>query len=162
MAIYFVLGVIIGSDQAIHGMSIKPVWLLVAPAVAGLMVSSLAGYCEGPDRAVFLPTITFAISGIIGVLALALLMDKARFGTAFQCLGRYSLEIYVIYTIATAGVRVALNKFAHISAPAPHLVLDMLAGLYSPIGLALLFKRAGFRFGFTLARSRRLDLIGHR
>jgi len=159
MVLYFAFGVIIGSDQNIRMISCAPVrWLPVAVAT-GLMVSSLAGWSEAPYRHAFLPAATFAVSGIIAILALALLTDKAKFGTSIRLLGRYSLEIYLVHTIATAGVLVALIKFAHISAPAPHLVLGTLAGLYIPIGLALIFQRADFHFGFTLPRSPRLDLI---
>jgi membrane-bound acyltransferase YfiQ involved in biofilm formation len=153
MAVYFALGVAMGSDQSIRRISSTPAWRLHLAVVAGLIVSSLAGWSEAPYRDAFLLKATFAISGIMAVLAQALLIDKARLGAAFQLLGRYSLEIYLVHTIATAGARVALIKFAHISAPAPHLVLGTLAGLYIPIGLALIFRRVDFRFGFTLPRS---------
>jgi fucose 4-O-acetylase-like acetyltransferase len=159
MAVYFALGVMIGNDQNIRRISSTPVSWLHLAVVAGLIVSSLAGWFEAPYRDAFLLKATFAISGITAVLALALLVDQARLAAAFRLLGRYSLEIYLVHTIATAGARVALIKFAHISAPAPHLVLGTLAGLYIPIGLALIFKRVDFRFGFTLPRSLRLDLI---
>ena len=50
---------------------------------------------------------------------LTLLFDELRFSAAFRFLGRYSLEIYLVHTIATAGARVALNKLAYISVPRP-------------------------------------------
>jgi uncharacterized membrane protein YcfT len=90
------------------------------------------------------------VSGTVAVVALALLTDKAKLESAIQFLGRHSLEIYLVHTIASAGVRITLLKFAHLSAPAPHLVLGTLAGLYIPIALLLLFKRVGLQFGFTL------------
>ena len=143
MAVHFALGVFIGSEQHIRMISGTPVRWLAASVTAGLMVSSLAGWTELPYRHAILPACMFAVSGIIAVVALALLTDKAKLG-AIRFLGRYSLEIYLVHTIATAGVRVALIKFAHLSAPAPHLVLGTLAGLYIPIAVALLFEQVGF------------------
>jgi fucose 4-O-acetylase-like acetyltransferase len=153
MALYFGLGVFIGSEQNIRAISGAPVRWLPLGVAAGLLVSSLAGWSELPYRRAFLPTSMFAVSGIAAVVALALLADKAKLGAAIQLLGRHSLEIYVVHTIAMAGVRITLVKFAHISAPAPHLVLGMLAGLYIPMAVAVLFERVGFQFGFTLPKS---------
>ena len=98
----------------------------------------------------FLPI--FALSGIAAVVAFSILTDKAAFGTAFQFLGRYSLEIYLVHTIASAAVRIALIKFAGITAFWPHLILGTLARIYIPIIVALLFERIGFRFAFRLPR----------
>jgi hypothetical protein len=72
-------------------------------------------------------------------------------------LARYSLEIYLVHTIATAAVRISLTKFAHISAFAPHLVLGTLARIYNPMVVARLCDRVGFKFGFTLPRTARRE-----
>jgi fucose 4-O-acetylase-like acetyltransferase len=151
MAIYIALGVIVGRDRDFRMISGIHVGWLVVGVVAGLMVASLAGLSELPYRHAFQPT--FAVSGTVAVVALALLTDKAKLEAAIQFLGRHSLEIYVVHTIASAGVRITLLKFAHVSAPTPHLVLGTLAGLYIPIAVVLLFERVGLRFGFKLPRS---------
>ena len=103
MAVHFALGVFIGSEQHIRMISGTPVRWLAASVTAGLMVSSLAGWTELPYRHAILPACMFAVSEIIAVVALALLTDKAKLG-AIRFLGRYSLEIYLVHTIATAGV----------------------------------------------------------
>jgi fucose 4-O-acetylase-like acetyltransferase len=161
MSIYFALGVLIGNDQNIERISTKHAWPLLMLVITGLFVSSLAGWRGTPYWGALLSRPAFAISGILAVLALAILIDKTRLAAIFQLLGRYSLEVYLVHTIATAGMRVALSKFAHIAAPGPHLILGTLAGLYIPIGLALLFKRIDFRFGFTLPRSQPQKVIHH-
>ena len=151
MAIYTALGVIIGRDRE-HFRIISAIhvcWLALA-VVAGLTVASLAGLPELPYRNVFQPV--FAVSGAVAIVALAVLTDKAKLKATIQFLGRYSLEIYVVHSMASAGVRIMLLEFAHVSAPTPHLLFGTLAGLYMPIAVVLLFERVGFRFGFTLPK----------
>ena len=46
--------------------------------------------------------------------------------------------------------RIALVKFGHVTALAPHLILGTLAGLYLPLALALVLNRIGFRYAFNL------------
>jgi len=150
MAIYVALGVMLGSDQNIRLISDTQVCLLAAGVAAGLIVSSLAGWIELPYRNLFEPAL--AVSGIAAIVALALLTDKARVGATIQFLGRYSLAIYLVHGIASAGVRIMLIKFAHISAAAPHFVLGILAGLYMPILVVLIFERIGFQAGFAFPR----------
>jgi hypothetical protein len=96
-------------------------------------VRIVGGVVKLPYRHAFEPAL--AVSGTVAVVALALLTDKAKLAAAIQFL---ALEIYLIHTIASAGVRITLHKFAHVSAPAPHLVLGTLAGLYVPIAVVLL------------------------
>jgi fucose 4-O-acetylase-like acetyltransferase len=150
MALYITLGVIVGRDRDLQTISgIQVGWLTLAVA-AGLTVASFAGSSELSYRDAFQPV--FGISGTAAVVALAVLTDKAKLDASIQFLGRYSLEIYVVHTIASAGTRIALLNFAHVSAPAAHLVLGTLAGLYMPIGLVLLFNRVGFRYAFTFPK----------
>jgi peptidoglycan/LPS O-acetylase OafA/YrhL len=150
-AIYLALGVVAASCRDLQSLSRIHVGWLALFVVAGLTASSLGGLPEFPYPYAFEPI--FAVSGTVAVVALALLSGIAKLDTPIQFLGRYSLEIYVVHTIASAAVRIALLKIAHVSAPAPHLVLGTLAGLYIPIALVLIFNRVGFRFGFTLPKS---------
>jgi fucose 4-O-acetylase-like acetyltransferase len=150
MAIYTTLGVVVGRDRDLRTISGFHVGWLALAVAAGLTVASFAGSSELPYRAAFQPV--FGMSGTAAVVALAVLTNKAKLDAAIQFLGRYSLEIYVVHTIASSSARVLLLKFAHVSAPAPHLVLGTLAGLYVPIGMVLLFDRVGFRYAFTLPK----------
>jgi fucose 4-O-acetylase-like acetyltransferase len=150
MAIYFALGVLLGSDETIQATSgLQARWLAIC-AVIGLVVPSLSGWSELPYRQAIRPALAF--SGIAGTAAFALLLGKVKPSAALQFLGRHSLEIYVVHTIASAGVRITFVNLAHITAPAPHLVLGTLAGLYVPILLVLVFKRIRFDFGFTFPK----------
>lgn len=144
-AIYVALGVVIGWDRDLRAISSTHVGWLSAVVPAGLAVSSLGGFKEWGELEPCL-----AVCGTVAIVALSVLVDKAKLDTPIRFLGRYSLEIYVAHSIAAAAVRITLQKVAHLTALAPHIVLGTLAGLYIPIILVLIFHRVGFRFGFTV------------
>jgi fucose 4-O-acetylase-like acetyltransferase len=149
-AIYLALGAIVGSGRVFRTISeIRVGWLAVI-AVGGLLIPSLGALAEQIDQAAIKPIL--ALTGTAAVVALAILSEKARIDALIRFLGRYSLEIFVVHTIASAAVRIALQKFAHVTAPAPQLVLGTLAGLILPIVLALACERVGIRFAFTLRK----------
>lgn len=64
--------------------------------------------------------------------------------------GTYSLQIFVAHTLASAGVRIVLQRGAHVSSPVVHLIGGTLAGITFPLLLALLCERRGWDFVFTL------------
>src|SRR5437868_1027054 len=82
---------------------------LTAAVVVGLMVASLAGLPELPYRNALQPA--FAVGGTFAVVALAILTEKVKFASAVQFLGRHALEIYLVHTVASGGMRIALVKF---------------------------------------------------
>ena len=67
-----------------------------------------------------------------------------------RLLGEYSLEIYVAHTIASAGLRIALQKAFKVDVPAIHVAVGTVGGLALPLILGLLCRRfhAGFLFRF--------------
>ncbi len=151
-AVYLTLGVIVGWGRDLRTISRIHVGWLVIFVGGGLLVTSLGGFSELPYRHALTPVL--AISGTAAMVALAALADMAKLDAAIRFLGRYTLEIYVVHTIASAGLRIALLKLAHVSAPAPHLLFGTLAGLYVPIALMLVLDRVGFRIGFILPKSK--------
>jgi fucose 4-O-acetylase-like acetyltransferase len=155
-AIYVALGVVVGWRKDLGTISSLPPGRLGFAVLAGLMVSSLGGVPGLPYRYAFEPFL--AIAGTSAIVALAVLADTTKLGVGVRLLGRYSLEIYVAHTIASAAVRIALQKFAHVTALAPHLILGTLVGLYLPIAIAIIFDRIGFRYGFTLAPVRKAQV----
>ena len=161
-AVYLALGLLCGGEQNIRTISDASVRSLMLVGAGGVMLSSLAGWSELPPWSelpygnAFRARFAFAVSGIGAVVALAILAEKANFGSSVRFLGRRSLEIYVAHMIASAGARIALLKLAHISTPLPQLALGTLVGLYVPIAIALLFERVGFQFGFVFPKNFRL------
>jgi fucose 4-O-acetylase-like acetyltransferase len=148
-AIYLALGLLLSANRDPITISRIPSGWLVTIILAWLLMSFFRVF-DPSDR--YLPAPFLAVGGIAGTIAISVLSSNAKIDAAIRFLGRYSLEIYVAHVIALAGVRTALLQAADITAPAPHLVLGTLAGLYFPIALALIFNRVGFRFGFRLPR----------
>lgn len=93
-----------------------------------------------------------AMSGILASAALAVLLSRLAGFDFIRVLGVHSLEIYVAHTIASAGVRFALQKLAHTNDLSLHLALGTLVGLIAPVILAVLCRRFGADFLFRLPR----------
>jgi fucose 4-O-acetylase-like acetyltransferase len=149
-AIYLAIGLIVGVTRDVRTFSSAHVGSLAVCVVGGLIFSLFGGWSELPYRNVFQPVL--AVSGIGAVVALALLINKLNVDASIRFLGRHSLEIYLAHPLGSASVRITLVKFAHVSDPASHLILGMLAGLFVPIALVVFFDQIGFRFGFSLPR----------
>jgi len=147
-AIYVMLGMLVGSHRDLAAIRESPAVVLSVVAVAGLGLSSLGGLFSVIDAGAF--EAVLAMSGAVAVMALAVLSVKAGAGRVLECLGRYSLEIFVAHTIASAGIRIVLQKLAHVTAPTPHLVIGTLTGLGAPVLLVLILKRLGFKYAFTI------------
>lgn len=147
-AIYMAIGVVIAWHLNLSAIAVLPALWLTLTVLLGLIVSSLAGLFHADT--IQISTLPFGVTGITAVVALSVLLGRHSHAAALQFLGRYSLEIYVAHTIASAGTRIALQHFAHVLSPAPQIVLGILAGLYLPVMAAVVAERVGFRFGFTI------------
>ena len=150
MAIYVAIGVNVGNDRNIRMLTSIPRLRLVAAAVAGLLVSSCAGWLQPTLRSQLLPAL--AVSGIMGTVALALLLERTKLSSIIASLGRYSMEIYLVHTIASAGVKIMLIRLVDVTDPAIHLILGTLAGVLLPIAMAIFCDWIGFRFAFRFPR----------
>jgi len=149
-AIYVAAGTLFESLGAASGLvSARSAWLGLL-ATAGLLVVAAAAGTGLTSQPAVRPAL--AASGTAAVLALAVLTDRVGAGRAVGGLGRYSLEIFVAHTIASASTRIGLLKVARVADPTTHLILGTAAGLLVPIALAVGLGRIGFRYGFTLPR----------
>ena len=126
-------------------------WLALV-ALAGWVAPGLA-VARGAEGLAWLRPM-LAIGGTAAVAGVAVLLGRARLDGVARVLGRYSLEIFVAHTIASAATRIALVKVAKVSDPSAHLVLGIVAGLLGPLALAMACERAGFRWAFTMPRPR--------
>jgi hypothetical protein len=149
-AIYLTLGVIVGANHfyLLDGAGERT---LAAVAAVGLLtVSSLAIFLETSHP--HLLDFVLAASGSAGVVALAVLANRAKIDSAISFLGRYSLEIFVVHTIASAAIRILLQQYWLVTAPALYIVFCTIGGLYGPIFVAIALKRMGFRWAFAMPK----------
>jgi len=147
-AIYVGLGVMVGSSF-LDQMSRCTVPLLAALTLVGLGLPALDIAAGLPDMVPML-----AISGTTGAVALALLLDRMRMASVVGFLGRYSLEIFVLHTIASAAMRVSLSLVG-VRSPALHFLAGSAAGILVPIAFSSAFRMVGFQMAFTLPKPNR-------
>ncbi len=103
-----------------------------------------------PGRELAAPII--ALLGILATTMLAVATSGARIGVVIQYLGRHSLEIFVVHTMAAAGARILLQRAMHVDDPVVHALLGIFAGIAAPLGLALVLQRLGVDWAFTLPK----------
>lgn len=98
-----------------------------------ITLSTTTGILNTPS-----PNLFMAFIGISGVLSLSFFCTQVPRSQLIQTLGIYSLQIYVAHTVVGALVRTGLFKVFKIENFGVHFILETLAGLYIPIGLAIL------------------------
>jgi fucose 4-O-acetylase-like acetyltransferase len=150
-AIYMALGVIVGSSQLFRLVSVARAGTLAAIVAIGVFIlTSLAIFLETPHPHSL--DFILAASGTAAVVALAVLANRAGIDSAISFLGRYSLEIFVAHTMVSAAIRIVIQQFWHVAAPAPYILACTIMGLFGPIFVAIVLKRIGFRWAFTVPR----------
>lgn len=146
-AIFFAVGCVIGSNR-LREISATNAGALAFAAVAGLSVAAGRIFVAN-DKVSPL----FAFSGICGACALAMLLSRSRVGWMFEFVGCFSLEIFVIHTMASAGTRILLEHL-HLYSVSIHVFAGIISGLLAPIAIAVGLDRLGIRHAFLLGKFR--------
>jgi uncharacterized membrane protein YcfT len=145
--IYYALGAVAGDRDWIVriGRCPAPSLALTVALGYGIVTMSVLGYLGRPG----LPTdLAVTLSGIAASVALAVLCDRTAVSGAVRVMGIYSLEIYVVHTIASAGIRIALQKALKVEGPAIHVALGTIGGIVLPLALARFSRRHRAEFLF--------------
>jgi uncharacterized membrane protein YcfT len=110
----------------------------------------VAASISQPQAEMMLVALTVALCGIAASVALAVLLSRVRGLSFVRVLGIYSLEIYVAHTIASAGLRIALQKVLKVQDVPAHVAIGTIGGIILPLILGLLCRRyhAEFLFRF--------------
>lgn len=158
--VFFALGVSTSSllSRGKTNRSLAPlIFLLVAMVFVGSQylfhgMFGFGGFNIGQtSRLAF--ALALAVAGIAFVMALCRLLAKFELRWLIF-LGRHSMEIYLIHTIGSAGVRIVLHKLFGITDFSLHVVLGMFFGVGIPLLVVALAPR--FSLGWLFAPPRKL------
>ena len=146
--IYFALGAFLDSKKLLTGLSQVKTPLLISVSIGGFLLVALAVLLNIVENQSAVPLI--AMIGISASVALAILLERFNLTAFIEVWGLLSLQIYVVHTIVTSGVRMVLQKIFGFSEPFTHIMLGTIAGIYAPIALDQLCNKLRFRYMFTL------------
>jgi peptidoglycan/LPS O-acetylase OafA/YrhL len=149
--IYFAIGAVCGRQAFFSGLSQLNPRQLVAVTIGGLLSVTVSVWLGLIHYQLVVPIV--AMLGVSASLALAMLLERLNVVGFIQVWGLLSLQIYVVHTIATSGVRIVLQKLFGFTEPFTHILLGTIAGMYAPI-LDRLCQQLRFRYLFTLRPQR--------
>jgi fucose 4-O-acetylase-like acetyltransferase len=142
-AIYVALGVVAGRYflLKINNLYIRTLYLMLLVGTGIVTVNAIYGL----PQMFQIPT---ALCGIASSLALARQLQLFCINRFIDFLGRRSLEIFVVHSMASGAARIGLQEIG-IRSIGVHIVVGTTAGLVFPIMLWLIFRASRMRFGFT-------------
>lgn len=120
---------------------------LLAVAFGGFALVAAAAFYGWTDVALLKPPL--GVVGVVASAAASILMARVR-GMGFVAdLGRRSLEIYLLHTLASAAVRVTLSRGLGVENAAIHMVVGTATGVLLPLALVVLVQKLGVRYVFS-------------
>jgi fucose 4-O-acetylase-like acetyltransferase len=150
---YFALGAIVNRGRPTQVLSEARPILLLCLVVCGLGVSCFAAVHGWFEQPALKPL--GAVPGAIGLMSLAIVLERK---TLFRCLpyvGRHSLPIYVAHVLGLTATRVVLHKMLGIDNLWLHFIVGMSGGIASAILLHRLTLATGFTFLYSFRREPR-------
>ena len=147
-ALYFALGVIIGSRNLLSAntqINRLILWLII---LGGYLGVGIAVKLQLTENVATIPLV--AIVGITASVALANMLTNLNVLPFIPKWGILSLEIFVAHSMFASVFRIVLQKAFGFTEPITHFVLGMIVSIYAPIALSNMCKKFGFRYLFTL------------
>ena len=92
--------------------------------------------------------------GTFGVILLSEFLTRRKINSFLKRVGQLSLEIFLVHTLASAAVRIILQKVFHIEFVAVHIVAGVLFGILGPLCLIYLTHKVRFKYAFSIKVSR--------
>jgi fucose 4-O-acetylase-like acetyltransferase len=148
--IYFGLGVIVTRERCDRLLSLCSTVGLNLVAIAGFAALAAMAFSLNLAKISPLATPLLAAVGIAASLAFARRVEAFSRLAFLHQWGLLSLQIYVAHTIASAAVRIFLQKGLKVSDPTVHIVLGTAVGIYAPIALAYACQKFDFPYLFSL------------
>ena len=125
---------------------------LISVAISGFLAITAVIWLNVAENPLLVPLT--AMIGVSATIALAVLLDRLQVASFIKLWGLFSLQIYVVHTICTSGMRILLQKFLGFTEPCTHIVLGTIAGIYAPIALDWLCRQVKFPYLFTFRPKR--------
>jgi len=146
--IYFSFGILFGTAILSRLPRVQTSVLLVITVATYLMLGVLvAGGAYAPASWAFL---LLSILGVVGTVALSILLERAKKAAVIKYLGTKSLPIFLLSMIASSGIRIGMDKFLHLRWSGwIYLVAAILAGILFPLFLDWFFTRISFKYAFV-------------
>ena len=148
--IYYALGPVLDRLGATARLERAPTAAMVVAALLGygVVTASAPRHLDG----LFPLGLAVTLCGISASLALAVLLGRTRGADFIRVMGVHSLEIYVAHTIASAGIRIVLQKALKIQDATLHILLGTGCGILLPLILSRLCRRYHAEFLFRAPR----------
>lgn len=149
--VYFAAGAYVGRSGVVQQFTRWSSPRLVITSIVGIGAVLALGWVlarHADDYTRF----AMALSGGMGITALATWLQRHRFLSIVEFLGRRSLEIYVAHAMFAAGARAVLVQGLNITEGYAVLPSIIVAGIFGPVVLQWAAQQAGFPYLFTLKR----------
>jgi fucose 4-O-acetylase-like acetyltransferase len=152
--VFFAIGVS-GSSICTRGLSVSPLKVGMLLVMFSLVEWLRMGpWSDALDDARLLG-LAAAIIGIALLLAIATIFRRLRPAWLIH-LGRHSMEIFLIHTLASSGARIVLSKGTGISSGSVHLGVGTLAGVVGPLIFVTVVRR--YRLDWLIAIPKTMSL----
>lgn len=147
-AIYFGVGAIVSRSPILPLINQAKPMTLMTISIGGFLTIAAFVWLQLATQELLIPL--FGILGTGATVAFAVLLERFKLINFIKLWGLLSLQIYVVHTIATAGIRIVLQKLLGVNDPFTHIFLGAIAGIYLPIAVHLFTQQMGFPYLFTL------------
>ena len=147
---HYALGSVVSRYLGIERLDRAGTATLILAATLGFGLVSAAVLNSYQEIPVLKPVVAFC--GIAASVALAIMLSRIGGWEFVRVLGFYSLEIYVAHTIASASLRILLQKVLRLEEPTLHIVIGTLGGIVLPLILVRLCHRFHTEWLFRMTR----------
>lgn len=150
-AIYFAVGAFVGERKLLLYLEHATPFALISTAIGGFVVIALVVAFNLVEVKVIVPAI--ALVGIAASISIAKYLEEVKLAEFLKNWGLLSLQIYVVHTIASAIMRVILQRIFNLSDPAIHILAGTTIGIYGPVILYMICQKIRLPYVFTLRRT---------
>lgn len=147
-ALYFALGVIIGSRNLLPANTQMNPLILWLAMLGGYLGVGIAVKLQLTENVAIVPLV--AVVGIAASVALANILTSLKVLPFIPEWGMLSLEIFVSHSIFASVFRIFLQKALGFTEPITHVVLGIIIGIYAPIALSNISQKLSLKYLFTL------------